>query len=172
MVDRTWAANLDRDARLERILRVNISCAHEASLWIADVCGGRRREHRVRGGGFLQGFQVSEANARADGKELVVGFQPQKPTERYRGSVVVAHLERPRAGACPRLVYLFAHDLEAPPPARSLTNLLVELTQLEPASASKELRIVEVYGAQGRRETRARHDGRTGRYAVYETTVT
>ena len=169
-IDATWRANLDRDRQLERVVRRNVSCAHEATLHIADTCGGRTRVHQIRGVGLLGAFQVTEANARADGQELVVAFRRLKPTERYRGGAVVVHLEA-RRKACARLVYLFAYDLEAPPANRELTDLDVEVTQLEPASPSKELRIVEVFGDEGQREHRARYDAQTGRFSIYETTA-
>lgn len=168
----TRRANLDRDARLERVLTINASCAHEATVDVVDNCRGRNRVYHIRGFGWLEGFQVTEANARADGRELAVGFRPQKPLSHGFGRVVLVHLEPPRAGACSRPFYLFELDLDAPPAGKELTDLLVELTQLEPASASKELRVVEVFGERGQRESHARYDAQTGRYLVYETTRT
>ena len=82
----------------------------------------------------------------------------------------MVHLEA-RRKACARRVYLLAYDLEAPPPNREMTDLDVEATQLEPASPSLELRIVEVFGDQGQREHRARYDAQTGRYLIYQTTT-
>ncbi len=170
-VDATWRSNLDRDRQLERILKENASCAHEATLHIEDRCRGRTRVHHVGGFGLLAGFHVTEANARADGKELIVGFRTLKPTRRYHGRTVVVHLEARRPNACGRLVYLFAHDLEPPPLDWRVTDLGVEVAQLEPASRSKELRIVEVFGEEGTREQRARYVSKTGRYSIYETTT-
>ena len=141
-------------------------CPHEGVIALVDRCGGRLQRHWLRGRGIVSRLDVIEGNGRPDGWELLFGFRPAKPHDRYRGNVGLVHLERRAKGRCPRPVYLLSYFLRRPPSAAGLLRHVGLLR-----AARRELRLLESFD-RGFRETRFRYRLRENRYAVVRATTT
>jgi hypothetical protein len=163
---RVQFANLDRDPFLERIIETVGGCPHQSVIALEDRCGKAKRVHAVPGLGAVSRLDVLEANGREDGKELLFGFRPRKPTARYRGNAGLVHFARIAVGHCPRPVYVLSYFLRAPPPGAGRLSRLGLLR-----SAPKEVRLHESFSRGALRETRFRYVQRQDRYVVYRVTT-
>jgi hypothetical protein len=163
---RVQFANLDRDASLERIIETVGGCPHQSVVALEDRCGKTRRVHAVPGLGAVTRLDVLEANGREDGKELLFGFRPRRPTARYRGNAGLVHFARTAVGQCPRPVYVLSYFLRPPPSGAGKLSRLALLR-----SAPREVRLHESFSGGALRETRFRYVQRQDRYVVYRVTT-
>lgn len=172
-------ANLDADPALERVRGEEGSSVDHKSWYgrvsIIDVCGGKERVYRVtRSLRHVVDGSVVQADGR--GRREVLGVVTGAERE---GQARLVRLVG-RRGVCQRMRELFEYDMsrppQPPPPAFELTSFTVEISELEPRFAGREIRLIEQYQLAGmlssrQRESLYRYVRARDLYVRYRTTL-